>query len=205
MKPLLAAVAATVALSGCVSVLPEPTIPSALIQLPASRAQAPSTQLRADVNVFPPDASRAYNGVDIAVHDGLELVYLADVRWADTAPRLLQNAVINALAKAGGQGMANPAQLGARADYDLRWRVIDISVSKETGPVHIEVAASLVDSATRRTIAQKGFAATGTPSGSEPRARAAALAVAMQQVSDQVAAFAAETAAPRAAAAAPPT
>ena len=54
----------------------------AMIALPPSRAVAPTTPLLADVSVLPPDSSRAFSGVDIAVSNGQELVYLADVRPA---------------------------------------------------------------------------------------------------------------------------
>ncbi|MBI1359955.1 MAG: hypothetical protein GC155_06675 [Alphaproteobacteria bacterium] len=187
----------SVMLAGCVSVLPKPNVPSALIELPADRAKAPATPLRADVGVMPPDSSRAYSGVDIAVRNQQELVYLKDVRWADAAPRLLQGAVIEALSRAGGDGQVAPGQLGARVDYDLRWRVVDLSVSPGAGPVRVEVEASLVDSRNRRIVAQDRFSATGTPASGASRARAAALAVAAQTVADQVAAFVTDKAEPK--------
>ena len=185
--------AAALATSGCVSILPEPMIPSALVQLPSDRAKAPSAPLLADVAVFPPESSRAFAGADIAVRSDQELIYLADVRWSDAAPGLLQGAVVNALSQAQGPGRAVLGQLGADVDYDVRWRIIDLSVSKETGPVHVEVQVNLMRSDTRRSVAQKTFSATGSPADRAPRARAAALALAAQQVADEVAAFVTET------------
>jgi len=196
LRITLAALALTTALSGCVNLLPNPEVPQALISLPADRAKAPGTPLAADVSVLPPDSSRAFSGVDIAVSNAQELVYLADVRWSDAAPRLLQNAVVNALSKAGGAGRVTTAQQGVRADYELRWRVIDLSVGKDTMPVNVSVSASLVDAESRRAIAQGDFKASGVPLTRNPRDRAAALATATQDVADQVAAFAAKSAAP---------
>jgi ABC-type uncharacterized transport system auxiliary subunit len=186
---VLASLTLALVLGGCFSVLPEPEIPSALISLPSDRAKAPADPLLADVAIYPPDSTRAFSGVDIAVRSDQEMVYLGDVRWVDTAPRLLQGAVVDALAKAEGEGRAAPAQLATRTDYDVRWRIVDFSVSKEAGPVHVKVEASLVDSASRRIIAQDSFEAEGTPTDRAPRARAAALAIAAQTVADQVAAF----------------
>jgi ABC-type uncharacterized transport system auxiliary subunit len=180
-------------LAGCVSVLPVPIIPSALIALPADRAVAPADPLQADVAVFFPEATRAFSGADIAVRDSQELIYLSDVRWADTAPALLQGAVVNSLTKSGGPGRAAPGQLGARTDYDLRWRIIDMSVSKANAPVRIEVQASILDSGSRRMIAQQNFSAEGPPTDGSARARAAALALISQKVADDVAAFVAKT------------
>ena len=185
--------ASMLSLGGCVSVLPTPIIPSALISLPADRAVAPADALQADVAVYFPEASRAFSGADIAVRDNQELIYLSDVRWADTGPALLQGAVVNSLTKAGGPGRAAPGQLGAQTDYDLRWRIIDMSVSKANAPVRIEVQASILDSGTRRMIAQQSFSAEGSPSDGSARARAAALAVAAQKTADEVAAFVAKT------------
>lgn len=198
MKTKIAALAfAAFTTTGCVSVLPTPIIPSALISLPADRAVAPADPLQADVGVFFPESSRAFASADIAVRDAQELIYLSDVRWADTAPALLQGAVVNSLTKAGGPGRAAPGQLGAETDYDLRWRVVDMSVSKGAGPVRIEVQASLMDSGTRRMIAQQTFTAEGSPSEATARARAAALAIVAQKVSDDVAAFVTKTAKPK--------
>jgi len=183
------ALASTAALAGCLSVLPEPFIPSALIALPAERATAPTSPLRADVAVYPPEASRAFAGADIAVRQDQEMVFLDDVRWSDNAPSLLQGAVVNALTKAGGPGRAAPAALGADVDYDVRWRIVDLSAGRDTSPVRVEVQVSLVDSSSRRMVAQESFKAEGSPSDRAPRARAAVLALAAQQVADDVAAF----------------
>lgn len=198
MKPLMLAGALTIAtvLAGCVSVLPEPFIPTALISLPADRATAPAKPLQADVAVFAPDSSRAFEGTDIAVRDSQEVVYLGEVRWADTAPHLLQGAVVNALTKAGGPGRAAPAELGAEVDYDVRWRLVDLSVGKETAPVRIEVQVSVMNSDTRRMVAQQNFVEEGRPADRAPRARAAALALVAQKVADNVAAFVTETVTP---------
>jgi ABC-type uncharacterized transport system auxiliary subunit len=195
---LLAALLAPIALSGCLSVLPEPEIPFALISLPSERAKTPSQPLRADVAIYPPDASRAYNGLDIAVRDKQEIVYLAGVRWVDTAPRLLQGAVVDALTKAGGDGRAAPAQLGARVDYDIRWRIIDLSTGRDANPANAEVEVSILDAGTRRMVAQGTFKAGGNPQNREPRARAAAMALAAQDVADQVADFVTKTVQPKA-------
>ena len=196
LTPVLVAILIALPLGGCLSVLPDPEIPAALIALPPERAQAPADPLRADVAVYPPDASRAYAGLNIAVRTDQEVVYLANVRWVDAPTRLLQGAVVDALTHAGGEGHAVTAQLGVRVDYDVRWRIVELSASKETGPVKAEVEVSLLDAATRRTVAQESFKAEGSPSSRNPRDRAAALAVAAQSVANQVAAFVAKTTPP---------
>jgi ABC-type uncharacterized transport system auxiliary subunit len=180
-------------LSGCVSVLPEPVVPDALISLPAERAMAPSAPLKADVNVFPPDASVAFAGLDIAVRDQQEIVYLTSMKWSDTPARLLQSAVVNALSAGQGPGRASSAQLGVRSDYDVRWRLIDLSVSKGAGPAVAAAQVSVASSKDRRIIAQKTIRAEAPSASAKPRDRAAALAVASQSLADQIAAFVTET------------
>src|SRR5262249_55571922 len=136
-------------------------------------------------------------GSDIPVSEQQEMVFLSDVRWADTAPRILQNAVVDSLSSAEGPGRAVTAQQATRTDYDLRWRIVDMSVSKGAAPVHVKVEANLVDSQTRRVVAQQSFASEAVPAGATQRDRGAALAVAAQTVADQVAAFVAAEAAPK--------
>ncbi|MBU6320175.1 MAG: membrane integrity-associated transporter subunit PqiC [Alphaproteobacteria bacterium] len=182
---------------GCLSVLPSPKAPQALIALPSDRAGKPEASLSADVTIYPPDASRAYAGSDIAVRSDEELVFLADVRWADAAPRLLQGGVMDSLSKASGEGRALSAQQGGVTDYDLRWRIIDLSVSKGTGAVRAEVEASIVDSSTRRIVSQERFSADERPRSGGARDRAAALALTSQAVCDRVAGFVARSALPK--------
>jgi ABC-type uncharacterized transport system auxiliary subunit len=191
-----AILALTLGLGGCLSVLPEPVQPSAHVALPAEAALAPAAPLRADVGVYPPDAPRAYAGLDIAVREAGEIVFMADLRWADAPPRLLQGAVLDALARAEGEGRAAPVQLGARVDYEVRWRLVDLSAGRGRDPARAAADASLVNARTGRIVAQKEIRVEVEPQSRTARARAAALAAAAQDVANQVAAFAAETAAP---------
>ncbi len=180
---------ALLGVAACVSVLPEPEAPDALLELPDARATAPTGELMADIVVYAPDSNRAFAGVNIPVRDEQELVFLSDMRWADAAPRLLQGGVVNALSKAGGDGAVATAELATRGDYDLRWRVIDLSVTRGTGPVNVAVEASLVETLSRRITAQERITVSLTPASGSSQARAATLAEAAQDVADQVAAF----------------
>lgn len=191
----LAAAAVALAATSCVSILPAQVTPLALFAPPADRAAAPSAPLEAQIAVYPPDSGRAFAGVDIAVSAGAEIVYLEAVRWADSPSRLLQTAALNALAKAKGDGRAAPAQLALRSDYDLRWRIVDLSVGRDMAPANCVVEASLADARSRRVVAQQRFSASVAPTSRAPRDRAAALTAALQQAADQTAQFVAEHAA----------
>ena len=80
-----------------------------------------------------------------------------------------------------------PGQLGARTDYDLRWILVDLSTGKGAAAVRVEVQASLMDTGTRRMIAQQSFTVEGSPSDASARARAAALAIAVRAWSKSMA------------------
>jgi ABC-type uncharacterized transport system auxiliary subunit len=191
-----ATLAVSLLTAGCVSVLPEPAAPSAHIALPMENAVAPPTPLRADIGVYPPDAPRAFAGIDIAVRERGEIVFMSDLRWADAPPRLMQAAVLDALAKAPGEGRAASVQLGARVDYEIRWRIADLSAGRGRDDARVVAEASLVNARTGRIIAQQEIRSDVTPLGGSARARATALASAAQDVANRVAAFATDVAEP---------
>jgi ABC-type uncharacterized transport system auxiliary subunit len=193
-RRIVTALALALLASGCVSVLPEPVTPTALITLPAESALAPAGPLQADVGVYPPDAPRSFSGVDIAVRREGEIVFMKDLRWADAPPRLMQGAVLDALAKAEGSGRAVPVQLGARVDYEVRWRIVDLSAGRGDDIARAAVEASLVNARTGRIIAQREVKSEVAPKSGSDRARSGALAAAAQDVANRVAAFASESA-----------
>jgi ABC-type uncharacterized transport system auxiliary subunit len=184
--------AVALALSGCVSILPEPQTPDALVSLPPTRAAAPASPLQADVNVYPPDASSAFAGTDMAVRREQEIVYLSSMKWADAPARLLQGAVVDALAAGGGPGRASPAQIGARSEFDLRWRIVDLSIGGDGAPAVAAAQATLTNARDRRIIAQHTLRAEADAGSGAARDRAAALGEAAQALANQVAAFVAE-------------
>ncbi len=190
--PFVALAFATLALGGCVSVLPTPTIPSALISLPAERANAPADPLQADVAVYLPESSRAFAGSDIAVRDNQELIYLSDVRWSDIAPALLQGALVNSLTKASGPGKAVPGQLGpdrlrrALAGHrTLGWQEHVAGSRRGSGDA---------DGFGHAPHDRAAEFPVGRRSGrSRPSRARAALALVAQKLADDVAAFVAKT------------
>ncbi|MEM8919859.1 MAG: ABC-type transport auxiliary lipoprotein family protein, partial [Pseudomonadota bacterium] len=175
-------------LNACVSVLPEPTAPDALIQIPASRGGSDAS-LSADISVFTPEASRALSGVDIAVSDAGALRYLKRVKWADASPRLLQASLVDALTALGGPGHAFSAQTATRADFEVRWRISELSVSPKMGPARVAARVSVLDARTRRVIDETQLRASVAPATQQQSDRAEALAEAAQILSEDAAAF----------------
>jgi len=181
---------------GCVSVLPAQEAPRALIAPPAASAKAPVSTLRANVVVHPPEASRAFSGSEIAVVSDQAIVYLKDVKWADLAPKLAQSAALNALARASGDGRGLLPQAPLPADYELFWRISDLSVSRGRQPVRAEAEAILAEAGARRIVATARFVQQAAPRGGADRQRADALALALQQLADDIAEFVAREASP---------
>ena len=116
LPALVLPLALSLPLGGCFSVLPEPQIPSALIALPAERAQAPADPLRADVAVYPPDShARLRRRRHRRARSDQEMVYLADVRWVDFAAAPAPDAVVDSLSEAGGEGAPSPPSSARRS------------------------------------------------------------------------------------------
>lgn len=188
-------VLATAALSACVSVLPEPEAPEGLYRfgpMPVHRA------LAATVSVREPDASRLFGGRAIASEDGSGALRLVrGVEWADSATRLMQVAMLDALSDEGA-GVAVAFDSGVSADYELVWRVDDFTLSGTLARCSLE--ATLIEAGSRRVVAQTNVTASAPADGSANADRAQALAEAGRACVDDVSAFVAEKAVPETAA-----
>lgn len=182
---------ASVALTACVSFLPEPEAPEGLYRFgPMPVHQA----VEATVAVREPEASRLFGGRVIASEDaGGALRLVRGVEWADNATRLMQVAMLDALGD-GGQGVAVAFESGVLADYELVWRVEDFTLAGTQARCSLE--ATLVDARSRKVIAQTNVTSSASANGSSNAARALALAEAGRACVGDVSAFVAEKAVP---------
>lgn len=117
---LTALLAASVALGGCVSVLPEPKTPDALYRIEAT---GDLVGLRHTVIVREPEAPRLMAGQGIVsegADGGMRLV--PGVEWADSATRQLQLAMIDSF-EIGEDANALLPETGVLAEYELATRV----------------------------------------------------------------------------------
>jgi ABC-type uncharacterized transport system auxiliary subunit len=154
-----------------------------------SAVAAPRASLASDVAIHLPEASRAFAGTEIAVVDGSAVVYLGALQWADTAPRIAQTALLNALDAADGEGRAFLPETPVEADYEVFWRLSELNVSPGRGPARAAAQVTLVASGTRSVIASSLFISEQRPAAGSDRARAEALAAAVQDVGNQIAEF----------------
>lgn len=180
---------AAFALTACVSVLPEPEAPEGLYRFGAMTQTYP---VEAVVAVREPEASRLFGGRVIASEDSAGALRLVrGVEWSDNASRLMQVAMLDALDDSGA-GVGVALGTGARADYELVWRIEDFTLAGTKARCGLE--ATLVQANTRKVVAQKTVTSTADAAASSNASRALALAEAGRTCVGQVASFVSEKA-----------
>ncbi|MEO9968259.1 MAG: ABC-type transport auxiliary lipoprotein family protein [Hyphomonadaceae bacterium] len=161
------------ALGACVSFLPEPEAPTGLYRLgPVNEVSG--LELDQNVLIRQPDAARVLSGVEIVAlgRDGAVRI-VNGVEWADRAPRLLQLNMLDVL-NGDGQGHALLPESGAKADYQLSWRLADFSLTDRTATARIEFV--LIDGKTRKPLAQETVSIESVAENGSDGARAEAMA-----------------------------
>ncbi len=130
-------------------------------------ALAPSTAIRATVPiaidrqlvVATPSAPAMFDGSRIVARPRPgELAYLSGVAWPDSAPRMLQDALVEALSASGLRAVARQGQ-GLRGDWLLNLQIVRFEVDYSAGEAagRVEIEALLVDARSGRALARKRF------------------------------------------------
>jgi len=180
---------ASLVLTACVSVLPEPKAPEGLYRFGAMTETYP---VEAVVAVREPEASRLFGNRVIASEDNAGALRLVrGVEWSDNATRLMQVAMLDALDDSGA-GVAVALEAGAGADYELVWRVDDFTLAGTKARCGLE--ATLVRANTREVVAQTRATSTAEAAASSNASRALALAEAGRACVAEVAGFVSEKA-----------
>lgn len=173
-----------VALTGCVSVLPEKEAPEALYRF----GPMPNLhQISSSILVREPEASRLFAGRAIAAEDdqgGLRLV--RGVEWTDTATRMMQTALLDTLGGTGA-GVAVGSTTGAPTDYELAWRISDFTLHGDTARCRLE--ATLLEGRSRNVIAQDTISTTAVALSKRNADRAKALTDAGRACISDIGAF----------------
>ena len=165
--------AALIALSACVSVLPEQPRPEAVFTLGTPDTQRP---LAATVVIREPDAPRLFASRSIAAEgtdEGLRVV--PGIAWADRSTRMLQVTMVESFSSEGG-GLAVDDATGVSGAYELYWRVTDFTLKGDDG--HCALSLTLLDGRSREPVEQASVSAMASSSGNGPLPRAQALAAA---------------------------
>jgi cholesterol transport system auxiliary component len=133
-----------------------------------------STSRPLALSVARPRAAGALDTDRIAVvSDGSRFDYFAGVRWAESAPQMLQQQIVSALASAGQFGggvFAAPARVPTELLLDVELRRFEAVMA--AGPsgaavVHVQMQASLVDS--RRGVRVASFISEAQAPAAENR------------------------------------
>ncbi|MEO0607422.1 MAG: ABC-type transport auxiliary lipoprotein family protein [Pseudomonadota bacterium] len=188
----LCLVAAGLALSACVSVLPEPSAPDALYRIDAAE---PYSGLQSHVTVREPEAPRLIAGPGLVseARDGA-LRLIPGVEWSGSATRQMQLAMIDSF-EVGTGGHALLPELGVIAPVELASQFKVFNLRGETAVC--EMTISLVTSGQRDLLARTEIKARATAASRSGRDRAQAMRLAGSDCAAQAAGFVIETLAAR--------
>lgn len=170
-------------------------------------AATANTQEQARIVVDEFSAPAVIDSARIVQQSGAnELKYYADARWADRAPRLIQNLMVETMENSGRFASVATRNADLRGDYELAGDIRQFAVDA-TDPanltVRIEFYARLVLENERNIVAAKSFSASVPVAGKGISAIVAAYDAGLRQVLEGVAVWADESA--RLAAKAPPS
>jgi len=192
MRPLL--LASTLALSGCISLLPEPPPPPRVFALEAGQVERlQGAPIDAVISVAAPGGERAILGSDMIWRNGDELAYVAQTQWSNRASESLQAALVETLARQGRFRAAVRAG-DARSDYEIRWDVLDFEVQESGMNARFVADVKLVSAVNRQIIASEIISGEAPVSDRAAAIAAQALARAAREGSARIGAFAADAA-----------
>jgi cholesterol transport system auxiliary component len=185
------------ALGGCVSLLPQAPPAPRMFALEAARGASETSAaqpLDAVVAVAPPEGDDAALGTELVWSTGGEVAVVGGVKWATRADSALQTLLIETLAR-GGRLRAAARTSEARADYEIRWDVLEFQVVEEGGAAKARFSANakLVDSHTRMIVAARIVASESDLASRSKAAAAEALTRAAQEGGARIASFVVES------------
>ena len=193
MKRLFLLLAATSALGGCISLLPEPPPPPRTYVLEAQGVQRLQGEpLDVVVAIAQPTGERALLGADLIWRTGDTIAYVGESQWSNRASDALQQVLTETVIRQG-RFRASTRSGEARADYEIRWEVLDFEVREETMTARFSADVRLVAQG-RRIIASELIVAEAPVSDRSSSIAAQALARAAREGSARIGMFAAEAA-----------
>ncbi len=181
-------------LGGCISLLPEPPPPPRVFVLESADVVALPRRVDATIAVALPTGERTIMGTDVIWRTGDELAYVAQTQWSARAEFALQNMLLHTLARQGAFNAATRAG-ESRAEYEVRWDVLDFEVREDGMQARFAADVRVVASPGRRIIAQRVITAEAPVSDRSSSVAAQALARAAREGSARIGEFAAEAAA----------
>lgn len=159
------------------------------------RAQA---QQSIQVTVEQPSASAAIDTDGILIRPGAtQIFYAADARWIETAPLMVQSALVDALDRTGAFRFVGRRPLSASGDYALVSSVSEfhaqLSPDETTATVHIRITVRMVREDDASVVASETFEATALAPGTETEVIVDAFDLAATQALDEIVAWVLQT------------
>ncbi|MEM9667630.1 MAG: ABC-type transport auxiliary lipoprotein family protein [Pseudomonadota bacterium] len=189
MIRLVTVIAATLSLTACLSLIPEPDAPLALYRLGPVKGDV-ARNLPASVIIREPEAPKILAGDALVSKDDRGALRLVKgVEWADRSTRMMQLTLLDFL-DGEGDGLAILPESGGRAEYELAWRVSEFSLQGGDALARLEL--TLISSDRRLPIQQTTVSSRIPSLGSSVSARAQALSEAGRDVVAQTADFLSE-------------
>lgn len=180
-------------LGGCISLLPEPPPPPRTYVLEARNIEPlQGDPIEAVVAIAQPTGERAILGFDLVWRTADTIAYVDQSAWSNRAADALQQILAETIINQG-RFRASTRSGEARADYEIRWEVLDFEVREEDMMAHFRADVRLV--APGRRIIASQIVDTTAPVGSRSSSVAAeALARAAREGSARIGEFAADAA-----------
>ena len=180
-------------LGGCISLLPEPPPPPRTYVLEARNVEALSGEpIDAVIGVASPGGERTILGADLIWRTGDTLAFVDQSQWSSRAADALQQILVETLVNQGRFRAATRSG-EARADYEIRWDVLDFEVREEDMQARFRADVRVVAPG-RRIIASRTIETTAPVSARSSSVAADALARAAREGSARIGEFAADAA-----------
>ncbi|HYD72640.1 MAG TPA: ABC-type transport auxiliary lipoprotein family protein [Candidatus Binatia bacterium] len=182
-------------LGGCISLLPKPPPPPQTFVLEAHNVEpANGPPVDAVIAVAQPTGERSILGADVIWRNGDQIAFVDQMQWSNRAELSLQSMLVETLTRQGRFTAATPTG-EARAEYEIRWNVLDFEVREDTMQARFSADVNLVQSPGRRIIAHETVMAEAPVEGRSQTQAAQALARAAREGSARIGMFAADAAA----------
>jgi len=182
------------ALSGCISLLPEPPPPPRTFVLEAQNVTAAQgAPVDAVIGVATPNGERAILGADLIWRTGDSIAYVDQTQWSSRAADSLQQMLVETMIRQGRFRAATRAG-EARSDFEVRWEVLDFEVQEESMQARFVAEVRLVRQG-RQIVASRIISTEAPVASRSSQVAADALARAAREGSARIGEFAADAAA----------
>jgi len=161
-------------IAGCeaISALDEASRPLEVFELQTPEIARSGVSRDIELVVEEPVATGALATERIMIRPSpLQAQYLPGVRWADTAPVMLQTLLVRSLVETGALGSVGRSPVGSVADFALLSELTDFQ-AETTGDgngaiIRVRVIFRLVRESDARVVATRAFAVTQEASGTD--------------------------------------